>query len=151
MIASGCVSLFDRLSTNRVCQLESPFVSCKTFDGVFTNTRRTLALGASLSALLFMVVYANLPRIPYLYGLVSKHAIVSPKYRDPTYGKWIPSPQGVVDANLWNMFRTCHPDFSTAPGGSDGRNKEDEQRKRGRKVASWWWILEDGKPPKMGY
>ena len=77
------------ICTNRVCELESRFMSCETFDGVFTKTRRTLALGASLSALLFMVVYANLPRIPYLYVFVSKAAIVLPKYRDPTYGKWI--------------------------------------------------------------
>lgn len=123
-------------------------MSCKTFDGVFTKTRRTLALGAALSALLFMVVYANLPRIPYLYGLVSKPALVLPKYRDATYGKWIPSPQGIVDADLWNMFRSCHPDFSPAAGGSDGRDKEEEQKIRGRKVASWEWILEDGNPPR---
>jgi len=123
-------------------------MSCKTFDDVFTKTRRTLALGVSLSALIFMVVYANFPRIPYLYGLVSKSAIVLPKYRDPTYGKWIPSPRGVVDADLWNMFRTCRADFSPAAGGPDGRDKEEEQRIRGRKVASWEWILEDGKPPR---
>ena len=102
-------------------------MSCKTFDGVFTKTRRTLALGASLSALIFMFVYANLPRVPYLYDLVSKPAIVLPKYWDPAYGKWIeiPSPRGVADADLWTMFRTCHPKFSPATGGSNGRDKED--------------------------
>ena len=88
-----------------------------------------------------MVVYTNLPRIAYLYGLVFKAAIVLLKYRDPTYGKWIPSPQGVVDTDLWNMFRTCHPKFSPATGGSNGRDKEDTR-------ASWEWILEDGKPPR---
>ena len=118
------------------------------FYGVFTKTRRILTLGASLSALVFIVLYANLLQIsPYLYGLVSK-PVVLPKYRDPTYGKWIPSPQGVADADLWNMFHTCHPDFSTSAGGSVGRNKEKEQKTRGRRVASWKWILEDGKPPR---
>ena len=47
-----------------------------------------------------MVVYANLPRIPYLYSLVSKPAIVLPNHRDPTYGKWTPSPQGVAETPL---------------------------------------------------
>ena len=27
-------------------------------------------------------------------------------------------------------------------------DKEEEQRIRGRKVASWEWILEDGRPPR---
>ena len=46
------------------------------------------------------------------------------------------------------MFHKCHPDFSPAAGGSVGRNKEKEQKIRGRRVASWEWILEDGKPPR---
>ena len=44
------------------------------------------------------------------------------------------------------MFRTYHPKFSPATGGSYGCNKEEEQRIRGRRVASW--ILEDGRPPR---
>lgn len=87
------------------------------------------------------------PTPPYLYGLVSK-PVVLPIYRDPTYGKWIPSPRGVSDADLWNMFHKCHPDFSPATGGSVGRNKEKDQKTRGRRVASWEWTLEDGKPPR---
>ena len=63
------------------------------------------------------------------------------KHRDPTYGKWTPSPQGVVDADLWTMFRTCDPDFSPATGGSDGCDKEEEERIRGRKVASLEWMV----------
>jgi len=123
---------------------------------MLTNSRRlTLVLGALLLVGILSFLYVQPAKLASLYNLVpsseSQEKPHSPKYRDSTLGSWIPSPARASDAdlwNLWNMPSTCSPDFSPASGGPDGRDKEAEARERGRHVASWEWVLQDGKTPR---
>lgn len=114
--------------------------------------RLTLGLGALLLFGVLSFLYMKPAKLASLYEFVSSSEFQenphSPKYRDSTIGSWIPSPARASDADVWNMPMTCSPDFSPAAGGSDGRDKEGEARERGRHVASWEWVLQDGKRPR---
>lgn len=119
---------------------------------MLTSARRlTLVLGALLLVGVLSFLYVKPAKLASLYNLVpsseSQEKPSSPKYRDSTLGSWIPSPARASDADVWGMPLTCSPDFSPAAGGPDGRDKEAEAQERGRHVASWEWVLQDGKPP----
>ena len=120
---------------------------------MLTNARRlTLVLGALFLVGVLSFLYVKPAKLASLYNLVpnfeSQEKPHSPKYRDSTLGSWIPSPGRASDADVWNMPKSCSPDFSPAAGGPDGRDEEAEARERGRHVASWEWVLQDGKPPR---
>ena len=57
----------------------------------------------------------------------------------------MPAPERAAEADRWNQPGWCRPYTSPADGGPDEKDEENNIR-RARSVASWEWVLEDGKP-----
>ncbi|EDR07065.1 uncharacterized protein LACBIDRAFT_299433 [Laccaria bicolor S238N-H82] len=68
-----------------------------------------------------------------------------PKFRDGARSSWVPVPERAAEADKWNQPGWCCPYTSPADGGPNEKDKENNIW-RARSVASWEWVLEDGKP-----
>lgn len=100
-----------------------------------------------------LLIIAFLIVLPVLFILYQESHSLSPfynirpvpKFRDGTRCSWVPAPERAAEADIGYQPGWCRPYSSPADGGPDEKDEENNIR-RARSVASWEWVLEDGKP-----